>query len=49
MAAGRAAGLVDNKTARISETHTGLRFVIPKASRRPAAPPRPQTRTEHTR
>src|SRR5262249_2742847 len=36
MAAGKQAGLVDNKTARISETHTALRFVIPKASRRPA-------------
>jgi hypothetical protein len=49
MAAGRAAGLVDNKTARISESHTGLRFVIPKASRRPAAPSRQQAQTEHTR
>lgn len=34
MAAGKEAGLVDNKVARISETHTGLRFVIPRASRR---------------
>ncbi len=31
--AARAAGLVDNKTARFSDTHTGLRFVIPKAQR----------------
>ena len=35
MAAGKRAGLVDNKTARISDTHTALRFVIPKANRRP--------------
>lgn len=33
VAAGKAAGLIDNKTARISDTHTGLRFVIPKARR----------------
>lgn len=31
--AGKAAGLIDNKTARFSDTHTGLRFVIPKARR----------------
>ncbi len=31
--AARAAGLVDNKTARFSDTHTGLRFVIPKDRR----------------
>jgi hypothetical protein len=37
MAAGKQAGLVDNKVARISETHTALRFVIPKANRRPTA------------
>jgi hypothetical protein len=40
MAAGKAAGLVDNKVARISDTRTALRFVIPKANRRPAAPAR---------
>jgi Protein of unknown function (DUF3052) len=31
--AGKAAGLVDNKVARFSETHTALRFVIPLAKR----------------
>jgi hypothetical protein len=31
--AAKAAGLIDNKTARFSETHTGLKLVIPKASR----------------
>jgi len=31
--AGKAAGLVDNKVARFSDTHTGLRFVIPVANR----------------
>jgi hypothetical protein len=31
--AGRAAGLVDVKSARFSETHTAHRFVIPKAAR----------------
>jgi len=31
--AGKAAGLVDNKVARFSDTHTGLRFVIPIANR----------------
>ena len=31
--AGKAAGLIDNKTARFSDSHTGLRFVIPKARR----------------
>lgn len=36
MAAGKRAGLVDNKTARFSATHTALRFVIP-AARRPAS------------
>ena len=41
MAAGKAAGLVDNKVARISETLSALRFVIPKAHRRP--PRAPQT------
>jgi len=35
MAIGKQAGLVDNKVARISETHTALRFIIPKAHRRP--------------
>jgi hypothetical protein len=33
MAAGRAAGLTDNKVCRFSETHTALRFVIPLARR----------------
>jgi hypothetical protein len=35
IAAGREAGLVDNKAARISDSHTALRFVVPKANRRP--------------
>jgi hypothetical protein len=29
MAAGKSAGLIDNKVCRFSETHTALRFVIP--------------------
>jgi hypothetical protein len=33
LAAGRDAGLVDVKVARVSDTHTGLKFVIPKARR----------------
>jgi hypothetical protein len=33
IAAGLAAGLVDNKVVRFSDTHTALRFVIPKARR----------------
>jgi hypothetical protein len=33
MAAGRAAGWKDNKTCRVSDTHTGLRYVIPVADR----------------
>jgi Protein of unknown function (DUF3052) len=33
MAAGRAAGLVDNKVVAFSETHTSLRLVIPVADR----------------
>jgi hypothetical protein len=33
MAAGKSAGLVDNKICRFSETHTALRFVIPLANR----------------
>ena len=32
-AAGKSAGLTDNKVARFSETHTALRFVIPVARR----------------
>jgi hypothetical protein len=40
MAAGNLAGLVDNKVARVSDTHSALRFVIPKAQRRPSAAPR---------
>jgi len=31
--AGRAAGLYDVKIARISDTHTGMKFVIPVAAR----------------
>jgi len=33
LTAGKAAGLVDNKVARFSDMHTGLRFVIPIANR----------------
>ena len=33
LAAGRATGLVDNKVARFSETHSALRFVIPRPRR----------------
>jgi DUF3052 family protein len=33
LAAGRAAGLVDTKVARFSDTHTAHRFVIPQAKR----------------
>lgn len=33
MAAGKSAGLTDNKICRFSETHTALRFVIPVARR----------------
>jgi len=33
ISAGKAAGLVDNKVARFSETHTALRFVIPLVRR----------------
>jgi hypothetical protein len=33
IAAGKAAGLVDNKVCRFSDTHTALRFVIPLAKR----------------
>jgi len=33
MAAGKSAGLIDNKVCRFSETHTALRFVIPLRSR----------------
>jgi hypothetical protein len=33
IAAGKAAGLTDNKVCRFSETHTALRFVIPLAKR----------------
>jgi len=33
MAAGKSAGLTDNKVCRFSETHTALRFVIPLARR----------------
>ena len=37
MAAGKAAGLVDVKVARFSETHTAEKFVRPVATRRPTA------------
>jgi hypothetical protein len=33
IAAGKAAGLVDNKVVKFSESHTTLRFVIPVANR----------------
>ena len=33
IAAGKSAGLTDNKVCRFSETHTALRFVIPLARR----------------
>jgi hypothetical protein len=33
MAAGKSAGLTDNKVCRFSDTHTALRFVIPLARR----------------
>jgi hypothetical protein len=33
MTAGRAAGLVDTKVVRFSETHTAEKFVIPRAKR----------------
>ena len=33
MTAGEAAGLVDVKVVRFSDTHTALKFVIPKARR----------------
>jgi hypothetical protein len=33
LGAGRDAGMYDVKTARISATHTGLKFVIPVADR----------------
>ena len=33
IAAGKSAGLVDNKVCRFSDTHTALRFVIPVANR----------------
>ena len=34
MAAGKAAGLVDVKVVRFSDTHTAEKFVIPLASRK---------------
>ena len=34
IAAGKAAGMVDVKVARFSESHTALKFVVPKAERR---------------
>lgn len=38
IAAGKSAGLTDNKVCKFSETHTALRFVIPLARRTGAAP-----------
>ena len=35
LVAGRAAGLKDVKVARVSETHTALKFVVPRAERAP--------------
>ena len=35
IAAGKAAGLVDNKVARVSDRYSALRFVIPRAQRAP--------------
>jgi hypothetical protein len=32
--AGRAAGLVDVKIARVSATHTGTKFMVPKKDRK---------------
>ncbi len=40
MAAGKAAGLVDVKVARFSDTHTAEKFVRPVRARRPAPPSR---------
>jgi hypothetical protein len=40
LATGRAAGLKDVKVARISETHTALKFVVPLAARTAARGPR---------
>jgi hypothetical protein len=37
LAAGRAAGLTDVKVARFSETHTALKFVVPRAKRAKSA------------
>jgi hypothetical protein len=44
LAAAKAAGLVDNKVASFSSTHTALRFVIPVALRpkSPSPPKRPR-------
>lgn len=39
MKAARAAGLVDTKTARFSETHTALKWVIPTGDRKPEPKP----------
>lgn len=38
IAAGKSAGLTDNKVCKFSETHTALRFVIPLARRTGPAP-----------
>lgn len=44
IAAARTSGLVDNKVASFSTTHTALRLVIPVALRRPRSADRPATR-----
>ena len=40
LAAGRAAGLTDVKVARFSETHTALKFVVPRGPGGPGGPGR---------
>jgi hypothetical protein len=39
--AGKAAGLVDNKVARVSDAYSALRFVIPRDQRKTGRPRRP--------
>jgi hypothetical protein len=41
VAAAKAAGLIDTKTARFSDTHTALKLVIPRAQRSQTTAPRP--------
>jgi hypothetical protein len=38
LTSGRRAGLMDSKVVSFSQTHTGLKFVIPRADRRATAP-----------